>query len=109
MVKTCSAVRKALPRKVVDPAALADPWGTGNGRPGNHNDLQQMLERLPPVNVADLKAGDALIISSTNGADRSNLMAITIVAGVEPFLATAPRSAGVVNLGAWSFDIGAPQ
>ena len=67
-----------------------------------------MLERLPQTTVAELKAGDAIIISSTNGADRSNLMAITIVAGVEPILASAPRSAGAVNLGSWNFDIGMP-
>jgi hypothetical protein len=36
-------------------------------------------------------------------------MAITIVAGVEPFLASAPKSAGVVNLGSWNFDIGMPS
>jgi hypothetical protein len=67
-----------------------------------------MMERLPKLDLAELKPGDALIISSTNGADRSNLTAITIVAGVEPFLASAPRSAGAVNLGSWNFDIGMP-
>jgi hypothetical protein len=68
-----------------------------------------MLERLPQVPIAELKPGDALIISSTNGADRLNLTAISIVAGVEPVLASAPRQAGAVNLGAWSFDIGMPS
>ena len=83
--------------------------GAGPGRMGGGNfDLQQMLERLPNFTLAELKPGDALILSSTNGADRSSATAITMVAGVEPFLAAAPRSAGVVNLGAWSFDIGMP-
>lgn len=80
--------------------------GPGGGRGG---DLHQMLERLPQTTLAELKPGDAIIISSTNGADRSNLMAITIVAGVEPFLASAPRSAGAVDLGSWNFDIGMPS
>lgn len=81
------------------------PGGQGaNGR----GDLHQMLERLPQVNLAELRPGDALVISSTNGADRSNLTAVTIVAGVEPFLAAAPRSAGAVDLGSWNFDIGMP-
>ncbi len=83
------------------------PGGPGGGA-GRSGDLQQMMERLPKTDLAELKAGDALIISSTNGADRSNLTAITIVAGVEPFLASAPRSAGAVNLGSWNFDIGMP-
>lgn len=78
------------------------PMGRGNF------DFQQMLERLPTFTLAELKPGDALIISSTNGADRASATAITMVAGVEPFLAAAPRSAGAVNLGAWSFDIGMP-
>ena len=61
---------------------------------------------MPSFTLAELKPGDALIISSTNGADPGHVSAITMVAGVEPFLASAPREAGVVNLGAWSFDIG---
>jgi len=77
------------------------------GGPGR-GDLHQMLERLPQVTLADLKPGDALVISSTNGADRTNLTAISIVAGVEPFLAAAPKSAGAVDLGSWNFDIGMP-
>jgi len=85
------------------------PGGAGGGFGGSgRGDLQQMMERLPKLDLAELKPGDALIISSTNGADRSNLTAITIVAGVEPFLASAPRSAGAVNLGSWNFDIGMP-
>jgi hypothetical protein len=82
--------------------------GPGAGGRGNF-DLQQMLERMPPMPLTDLKAGDALIISSTKAADSGTLTAITLVAGVEPFLAAAPRNnAGVVNLGAWSFDGGIP-
>ncbi len=94
------------------------PGGPGSGGPGGPGgpggggnrggDLHQMLERLPQVPIAELKAGDALIISSTAGSDRLNLTAISIVAGVEPVLASAPRQAGAVNLGAWSFDIGMP-
>lgn len=64
--------------------------------------------KLPPVQVSDLKAGDALIVTSTKDASSSKIQAITLVAGVEPILATAPRSAGQVNLGAWSFDGGIP-
>lgn len=99
--------------------AAGGPGGPGGGpggagRPGGfgrgHADMQQMLERLPAETLADLKPGDALVVSSTNGADRSSLTAITMVAGVEPFLASAPRSAGAVNLGNWNFgDIGMPE
>lgn len=89
------------------------PGGPGGaGRPGGamggprNFDLQQALERMPPVPLTELKPGEALIISSTKGAD--SLTAIAVVAGVEPFLASAPKTAGQVNLGSWSFDGGMP-
>lgn len=82
------------------------PGGPG-GRGGNF-DLQQALERMPAMPLTELKPGDAVIISSTKGSTPANLTAITLVAGVEPFLASAPRTAGQVNLGSWSFDGGIP-
>ncbi len=103
------------PRRTPDgqPIAAGQPpvGGTGGaGRMGGGgSDFQQMIERMPVFKVAELKAGDALIISSTNGADKSNVTAISLIAGVEPFLAAAPRNtAGQVNLGNWNFDIGGP-
>lgn len=81
--------------------------GGPGGRPaGGNGDLAQVLERMPPLALEDLRPGDALIISSSKGPDPSNITAITLVAGVEPFLAAAPRTAGVVNLGAWNLDVG---
>lgn len=80
--------------------------GPGMGGPGGRGgafDLQSALERMPPMPLTDLKPGEPLIISSTKGA---GLTAIALVAGVEPFLASAPRTAGQVNLGSWSFDGG---
>ena len=71
-------------------------------------DFQQMLERMPATTLADLKQGDAVIISSTTGADPSRVTAITLVAGVEPLLTAAPRGGGQVG-GMWNFDIGLPQ
>ncbi len=84
----------------------------GEGRPGGPGgrgnfDLQQTLERLPAMPLAELKKGDAVIVSSTKGG--AALTAIALVAGVEPFLAAAPRgTGGQVNLGSWSFDGGIP-
>lgn len=68
-------------------------------------DLHQALERLPPMPISEIKPGDALIISSTQDSSSATITAITLVAGVEPFLAAAPRSAGQVNLGSWSLDV----
>jgi len=80
--------------------------GAGAARGG---DLQQLLERSPQLALADLKKGDALIISSSKSADGSSMTAFSLVAGVEPFLAAAPRTAGQVDLGSWSIGAGMPE
>ena len=66
-------------------------------------DFGQMLERMPAVNLSELKAGDALIVASTAGTDPSRATAIAVVAGVEPLL-TGPPSDRRLN-GPWNFDI----
>lgn len=82
--------------------------GPGGGNGGNF-DLQQVLDRSPQLALAELKKGDAIIVSSTKGADASAMLAISLVAGVEPFLAAAPRTAGQVDLGSWNLGVGAPE
>lgn len=94
------------------PAATTEPSagrGGFGGRGGGGGDLQQMLERAPQVSLSELKKGDALIISSSKSGDGSAITAMTLVAGVEPFLAAAPRSRRQVNLGSWSLDVGVPE
>ena len=90
------------PPRPPDGAQQAPP---GGGQRGS-GDISQVLERMPPLMLEDLRPGDALIVSSSKGADPSTITAITLVAGVEPFLAAAPKTAGVVNLGAWNLDVG---
>lgn len=80
------------------------PGGPGGG--GANGDLQQVLERMPQLAISELKKGDAVIVSSAKGPDNSSITAFTFVAGVEPFLAAAPRTAGQVNLGSWNLDAG---
>jgi hypothetical protein len=79
---------------------LGGPGGSGGG------DLQQMLERMPQLSLAELKKGDAVIVSSSKSPGDSAITAFAFVAGVEPFLAAAPRTAGQVNLGSWNLDLG---
>ncbi|HEX3559106.1 MAG TPA: hypothetical protein VHU19_07875 [Pyrinomonadaceae bacterium] len=57
--------------------------GDGGRRGGS---LQQMLESLPSVAVADLKKGDAVVVTATPGADSSRATAITLVTGDADFL-----------------------
>lgn len=89
------------------PGGAPGGFGRGGGRGGA--DLQQVLERAPQLALAELKKGDALIISSSKMADGAVATAFSIVAGVEPFLAAAPRTAGQVDLGSWNLSVGGPE
>jgi hypothetical protein len=80
--------------------------GFRGGPGGGGGDLQQILERMPQLSLSDLKKGDAVIVSSSKGPGDSQVTAFAFVAGVEPFLAAAPRTAGQVNLGSWNLDLG---
>ena len=69
-------------------------------------DVAQALEKVPPLPVAGLNKGDAILISSTAGADPSRVTAISLVAGVEPLLTKA--SGERINLD-WTLDMNMPQ
>ncbi len=85
------------------PGGPGGPGGAGGGG-GVHRggDLNQAIERMPALTVAELKPGDAIIILSTAGSDPSSVTAMTLVAGVEPLFAA---SQGAPNLGGgWNLD-----
>ena len=85
----------------------AGPGGAGGGPP----DLQRFLSRLPNKGLADLTKGDAVMIVATEGGDGKPVMAITLLAGVEPILTAAPN--GGSTLSSWtlgsSMGEGGPQ
>lgn len=64
--------------------------GMGGGAGGF--DLQEMIERLPAAQLAELKPGDVLIVSSTVGQDPTRMTAITVLAGAETVLAALQAS-----------------
>ena len=81
--------------------------GQGGGGPRGAPDFQQALERMPALTLADLKPGDALIVSATKGAEASQATAIVVVAGVEPLLTSAAGGPGMGGMSnALNFDIG---
>jgi hypothetical protein len=89
--------------------AQAAPGGAGPRGPRGGTDFQQALERMPALTLAELKPGDALIISSTKGAEPSEATAIVVVAGVEPLLTSASGGPAMGGLGnALNFEVG-PQ
>ena len=89
------------------PVAENAQYPGGGMRRGNM-DFQDMLERMPQIKLADLKVGDAVMLSSTTGTDGTRVTAINLLAGVEPLLTAAPKG-GQDIFGSWNFDIGLPQ
>jgi transcription antitermination factor NusG len=78
------------------PGGAGGPPGAGGpGMTGGRGDISQMIERTPTITLADLKPGDAVVISGvTTGGDNSHVLANTIIAGVEPILQAAPAQRG---------------
>jgi hypothetical protein len=64
------------------------PGGPGGGMRfgGGGMNVQDMLERLPIISIADVKVGDTIIVSSTKGADPTRLTAISLISGAETLL-----------------------
>lgn len=97
----------------------AGAGGPGRGGGGGMN-IQDMLERLPSIALADVKVGDTIIVSSTKGADPARLTAISLVSGADTLLnmiaarqqqqaggQATPNPAGGLNTGI-QFGIGLP-
>jgi co-chaperonin GroES (HSP10) len=70
------------------PAAGGQGAGGGPGmrRGGGGMNIQDMLERLPTISLADVKVGDTIIVSSTKGADPARLTAISLISGADTLL-----------------------
>jgi hypothetical protein len=108
--------------KKLDPqmsAALARRYGAGrgqdqppagagaSGRGGRGGgDVGQMLDRLPAMPLSELKAGDAVMVSTTMGSDPTHVTVIMLLAGVEPLLTAAPNATRDIMSG-WNLGGGA--
>lgn len=61
--------------------------GTGGGggmrAGGGGMNIQDLIERLPTIAIADVKVGDTIIVSSTKGADPTRLTAISLISGAD--------------------------
>ena len=65
------------------------------GMSGAAGDPQQMLNRSPIIQIADLKKGDAVMLVATDGT--TDVTAITLVAGVEPLLQAPEASQSLLS------------
>lgn len=89
--------------------AAANPDSGLSQPPRRTMDLQQMLERLPVLSLADLHKGDALMIVATEGGANAPSSAVTVLSGVEPILSAAPSAnEAAVLLSPWNLGGGAP-
>lgn len=99
------------------PAGGPGPRPAGGPGAGGGMNIQDMLERLPTIAIADVKVGDTVIVSSTKGADPTRLTAISLISGADTLLnmlaaRQAQASPGAPNpsggLGGIQFGIGLP-
>ncbi len=77
--------------------------GGGGGRGGG--DVGQMLDNLPAMPISELKPGDAIMVSTTQGTDPGRVTAITLLAGVEPLLTASPTATRDI-MGGWNLGGG---
>jgi len=92
------------------PGGAMNPGGMGAGGMGGRRiDPSKMMERMPTITLADLKAGDAIMVSSSGMKD-GMISAISLVAGVE-LLLTAPAKPGQAASPntSWNFEMSIPQ
>lgn len=64
--------------------------GDGERRGGGRN-FQQMFENLPAITIADLKKGDAVVITGTGGPDARRVTAASLVTGDAEFFRLLQR------------------
>jgi hypothetical protein len=95
------------------PAAPEGAGGQGRGgRGGGRNlDIGKVIEQQPSIALADLKAGEPVVVVGAAADDMSRMRAMTVVAGVDPILRAAPQNGPDPLGGNWNFggDIAPPQ
>ena len=97
------------------PRPGAGPGGGPGGRAAGGPDFQQMLSRIPSITLADLQKEDAVMVVATLGATGNEVMAITLLGGVEPILTASPNGTSAAalfsgwNMGAPGGEGGGPQ
>jgi hypothetical protein len=75
----------------------------GGGRGGRGGDPTRLLEQQPTIALADLKAGEPVVVTGAVSPDLSRLTAMTLVAGVDPILRAAPQNGPDPLGGNWNF------
>lgn len=69
-------------------------------------DIQDKIEQLPAVSVADLKVGDSVLVSSTSGSASGRATAIIVAVGAESLLQWQAQQS---NKRVFTFGLGLPS
>jgi hypothetical protein len=69
--------------------------------------MGMMVDRAPTIALTDLKPAEPLILSVSKSKEPTKVFAITLLAGVEPILATPASGTRAAQLGTWNLDGGA--
>ncbi len=67
-------------------------------------DVGQLLDRLPAMSLSEIKAGDAIMVSTTTGSDPARVTLIALLAGVEPLLTASPAATRDIMSG-WNLSM----
>jgi hypothetical protein len=105
-VNSDSKLQKIPTQAAQQLAARLRPGRGAAGPAAQGNDPQQVLDRSPAITLADLKVGDAIVVSSTVGSTAGQITAISLMAGVEPIL-TKPGGQEM-SIGSWNLSIEGP-
>jgi len=105
-VNSDSTMKKLPPPMAAQLARRYQPGAPAAAQAGGP-DIGQMLDKLPALALAELKAGDAIMLSGGSGSDPARVTAFTLLAGVEPLLTTPGATRDI--MGGWSVGAPAPS
>lgn len=100
--RTSQAGRPKSPASSGPAASNALSFDRGSG------DIQEIIERLPPIQVNDLKVGETIVVSSTVGRNPSLITAIAVAAGLDDLVRRTPKSKGPVGRIGTGTELGLP-
>ena len=100
----------AAPSAQAQHGAQGSPASPAGGERGERGaDLSQLVSRLPETPQASLHKGEAvMIVGMPKGGSTDDLVAVTLLAGVEPILAANPNGEADAALSPWNLG-GAPE
>ena len=84
--------------------------GQGGGRGGGRNaDPNKVLDQQPSIELADIKAGEPVVVTGAPSTDMAKMTAVSVVAGVDPILRAAPQNGPDPLGGNWNFSGAGPE